>query len=132
MLLQVQQTEASCEPKDCLGLTCADYDRFMEHGKTNNTAWQKRQKLLQSCQYIQQQIENAKLRHQQADIDDTCFQTVHQALSSELQAKESKLAGTDHVKDPMGQYKEAMMFVVKTVEQGCSKCWTRRKRPRVD
>lgn len=69
--------------------------------------------------------------HQQALLSDTCFQSVLNSLSSELQAKEAKLTTIKQAitssENPLRQYKEALMLVLKSVAEGCS-----RKRPRVE
>lgn len=102
----------------------ANAAEMAEHIKT-------KQSLLQFCNQIRQQLQDCKESHKQGIMSDICFQTVDQSLSRELKAKEEKLAAACQAitgaEDPMCRYKEALMLVLKSVAEGCS-----RKRPRVE
>ena len=104
-----------------------------ESNNANEVASRQTEKrsLVESCQRITQQLHSCNDMHKQALIGDTCFQTVLQGLTSELQSKEAKLASIqqdiDTSKDPLALYREALMMVLKSVAEGCS-----RKRPRVE
>lgn len=117
-----------------------DYDMFMQRARevcvANNATeaaqrLAEKQSLVESCQRIKQQLQNCDDMYQQSLISDTCFQTVLQGLTSELQVKEAKLASIQQAinisEDPLALYKETLMLVLKSVAENCS-----RKRPRVD
>lgn len=126
--------------RDAIGFCPGDYDRLFERAHvaciSSNAAESaqrqtERQNLLQACERITDQVQNCIDMHKKALIGDPCFQTVHQGLTSELRVKQHKLAIIEQAiatsTNPVGQYKEALMMVLKLVAEGCS-----RKRPRVE
>ena len=138
--LQSDSIGIALQCRDALGFSPSDYDRMMERAhevcESNNATevasrQTEKKSLVESCQRIVQQLHSCNDMHKQALISDTCFQTVLQGLTSELQVKEAKLASIqqdiDTGKDPLALYREALMTVLKSVAEGCS-----RKRPRVE
>ena len=123
-----------------MGFSQADYDRAMDLGmkvcSEANAAevaehQQTKQRLQQFCSQLRQQLQGYKEAHIQGVMSDMCFQTVYHSLSSELKAKEEKLTAAceaiESANNPTSQFKEALMWVLKSVAEGCS-----RKRPRVE
>ena len=88
------------------------------------------ERIQQSIERLRQQLQECEEMHNKAIMSDACFDTVHRSLCSELQIKEEELANTAKAitigGDSLGQYRKAMMFVLRSVAEGCS-----RKRPRV-
>lgn len=77
-------------------------------------------------QRIRQQLNECKEMYKLEMMSGECFENVNRAMSSELLAKEEQLARTQQ-DGGMERYKKSLMFVLKSVANGCS-----RKRPRVD
>ncbi|KAL3131711.1 hypothetical protein ABBQ38_007433 [Trebouxia sp. C0009 RCD-2024] len=105
--------------KDTIGFTEADYDRMMEWASTVTSEQH-------HIQRIRQQLNECKEMYKLEMMSGECFENVNRAMSSELLAKEEQLARTQQ-DGGMERYKKSLMFVLKSVANGCS-----RKRPRVD
>lgn len=138
--MQSMLTCASMHCRDIVGFCEADYDQAMNKAMTvcseANAAemsehQQTRERLLQFCKQLRQQLQESQDSHRQGIMSDLCYQTVTQSLSCELKAKEEQLVGVceaiKSAKDPESQFNEAMMLVLKSVAAGCS-----RKKPRVE
>lgn len=89
------------------------------------------ERLTQYTQQIHEQLQQCKEMHQLGMMSNACFQAVSQGLTRELEAKEKQLADTAKAitmgKDSLRRYKKALMYVLKSVAEGCS-----RKRPRME
>ena len=121
--------------RDAIGCTFDDYDQMMEHAfatfrQATAAAASENERIQQSIERLRQQLQECEEMHNRAIMSDACFDTVHRSLCSELQIKEEELANTAKAitigGDSLGQYRKAMMFVLRSVAEGCS-----RKRPRV-
>lgn len=92
---------------------------------------QTKQRLQQFCSQLRQQLQGYKEAHIQGVMSDVCFQTVYHSLSCELKAKGEKLSAAceaiESAENPKSQFKEALMWVLKSVAEGCS-----RKRPHAE
>lgn len=86
---------------------------------------QTKQMLQQFCMQLRQQLQGYKEAHTKGVMSDMCFQTVYHSLSSELKAKEEKLTAAceaiESAENPKSQFKEALMWVLKSVAEGCSR-----------
>ena len=124
-----------CVCRDSIGCTWVDYERMMEQAfmvcsEASAAEAPEHERITQHLQRLRQQLKECQEMHDRAIMSDVCFEVVHRGLSSELQSKEQQLASTAQAitigEDSVRRYKKALMFVLKSVAEGCS-----RKRPRI-